>query len=251
MIDYTVKMPAPHEGQRYYLQNARRFNILCCGRRWGKNVVEHRRIAQNIKYPCAWYAPTYRMLSEDWRELSHRLAPVVTRKNESEHRLEFIGGGYLDMWSLDNQDASRGRKYKHAVINEAAMVKSLGDAWNMVIRPTLADLLGGADFISTPKGLNDFYLLWQQADSDPDWMRLHYRTNNNPHISPDEIDAMRISLPERVYRQEILAEFIEDGSFFQNIENTAILDERDTPEQHKGHFLPPVWIGHYRKILPC
>jgi len=237
MTEITIRMPAPHQGQRHYLRNAKRFNVLCCGRRWGKNVVEHRRISSNIKYPCAWYAPTYRMLAEDWRELVHRFAPIITRKNESEHRLEFIGGGHLDMWSLDNPDSSRGRKYKHAVINEAAMVKNLSDAWNMVIRPTLADLRGGADFVSTPKGLNDFYALWQAADDDPDWTRLHYKTGDNPHIPPEEIDVMRASLPERVYQQEIDALFVEDGAYFQNVTEVAIIGEKDEPKDHAGHFL--------------
>jgi len=237
MTERMITMPAPHAGQVHYLRNAKRFNVLCCGRRWGKNVVEHRRIASRIDKPCAWYAPTYRMLSEDWRELSHRLAPVVSRKNESEHRMEFIGGGHLDMWSLDSPDASRGRKYSHITINEAAMVKSLGDAWNMVIRPTLADLQGSADFVSTPKGLNDYYTLWQQAEDNQDWARFHFRTDQNPHIPPDEIQAMRSSLPERVIQQEIDAQFVEDGSYFQNVDNAAVITDRDEPDQHKGHFL--------------
>lgn len=237
MPDITLPMPRPHEGQREYLKGARRFNVLCCGRRWGKNVVAHRRVIKFADKPVAWYAPSYRMLSEDWRELSHRLAPIVTRKNETEHRIELMGGGSVDMWSLENPDSSRGRKYSHVIINEAAMVKGLSDAWNMVIRPTLADMRGGADFLSTPKGLNGFYELWNIAADNPDWARFHYTTYNNPFIPTDEIDAMKASIPERVFTQEILAEFVEDGAFFQNVRNCAVIAEKDKPENHKGHTL--------------
>jgi hypothetical protein len=237
MAEIIIPMPRSHVGQRAYLHEARRFNVLCCGRRWGKNVVAHRRVLRFADQPIAWYAPTYRMLAEDWRELSNRLAPMVTRKNESEHRLDLLGGGCVDMWSLDNIDSSRGRKYGHVIINEAAMVKDLMSAWNMVIRPTLADMRGGSDFLSTPKGLNGFYELWQQAEDHPDWARFHFRTDDNPHIHPEEIAAMRASLPERVVKQEIDAEFVEDGAFFQNVDNAAVLQQPDTPEQHQGHDL--------------
>jgi hypothetical protein len=178
------------------------------------------------------------MLSEDWRELCDRLAKVTVRKNESEHRLELMGGGVIEMWSLENPDASRGRKYSHAVINEAAMVRDLTNVWNMVIRPTLADFQGGADFPSTPKGLNGFYDLWQQAGGDDEgWARFHFRTDDNPHIARGEVDAMRASLPERVVRQEIDALFVEDGTYFQRIEEAAIIQKPDTPDQHEGHYL--------------
>lgn len=238
MPEITIPLPRPHTGQRDYLKGARRFNVLCCGRRWGKNIVSHRRIIKAALpgKPCAWFAPTYRMLAEDWRELYARLAPVVSRKNESEHRLDLIGGGYIEMWSLDNPDSARGRKYAHAVINEAAMVKDLTYAWTTVIRPTLADMRGGADFPSTPKGLNGYFELWKQAGEDPDWARFHYRTNDNPFIHPDEIAAMRGSLPAHVIQQEIDAEFVEDGAYFQNVDAAAVIDQPDTPAQHKGHY---------------
>lgn len=199
-----------------------------------------RRIARRalkLRQPVAFFAPTYRMLLDNWRNMRNLLAPVTLRANDSEHRLDLVTGNALDMWSLDNPDAARGRKYGHVAINEAAMVKNLGDAWSMVIRPTLADYKGSADFGSTPKGLNYFFELWNSAADNPDWARFHYRTDDNPHIPPEEIAAMRLSLPERVVRQEIDAEFVEDGAFFQGIEQAAVIGEPDAPTQHQGHSI--------------
>ena len=239
MTSRIITMPKPHPTQREYLRGVSRFNVLCCGRRWGKNVISHRRIVKAALpgAPCAWFAPTYRMLSMDWGELTTRLANVTARKSETEHRIDLLGGGCIEMWSLDNPDAVRGRHYRHAIINEAAMVKNLFDVWNNVIRPTLADLRGGADFPSTPRGLNDYYNLWQLAGDNADWSRAHYPTSANPHIPAEEIEAMRLSMPERVFRQEIMAEFVEDGSYFQNVDACASLDTCDQPEQHTGHHI--------------
>lgn len=238
MID--VKFPRPHAAQRAIEQGAKRFNIYRCGRRFGKDVLLERRAGKKLiktPNPVGWFAPTYRMMQENYREIKGILAPVIKRASETEHRIEIVTGNVLDFWSLENPDSARGRKYGFVAINEAAMVPRLAEIWNMVIRPTLADYKGGADFGSTPRGLNGFYELWKLAGDDPDWTRWHYRTEDNPHIPPEEVTAMRASLPERVIRQEIDAEFVEDGGYFQKVDERATITEQDTPDQHKGHTL--------------
>ena len=236
----TVSTPALHPAQREIERASKRFNVLCCGRRFGKDIYLERKVARYLlksKLPVGWFAPSYRMLLENWRMMRNVLAPVTIRANESEHRLDLVTGNPLEMWSLENQDAARGRKYGFIVINEAAMVKGLLDAWNMVIRPTLADYRGVADIASTPRGLNGFYELWKLAGEGGDWARFHYRTEDNPYIPKDEIAAMRATMPEMVVKQELDAEFVEGGAFFQNIENSAVIREKDIPENHKGHRL--------------
>src|SRR5512139_745122 len=235
-----IELPRPHPGQREVMRDAARFNVLCCGRRWGKDILLERRItkkALHYKQPVAWFAPTYKMLLENWRALRHLLSPVIARASDAEHRLDLITGAPLEMWSLDNEDAGRGRKYAYIAINEAAMVKNLSNVWSMVLRPTLADLRGEADFGSTPKGLNGFFEIWNMAADDQDWRRFHFRTDDNPFIPVTEIASMRLSLPERVVRQEIDAEFVEDGAYFQNVDQAATIKAPDRPDDHKGHYL--------------
>jgi len=106
--------------------------------------------------PAAWFAPNYRLLADVWRQLQASLAGVITRVNQQEHRIELYGGGSIEMWSLESPDAGRGRAYAVVVIDEAAMVPNLDQAWQQSIRNTLTDLLGQAWFLSTPKGMNYF-----------------------------------------------------------------------------------------------
>lgn len=235
-----IELPRPHIGQRKVEREARRFNVLCCGRRWGKDILLERRTikrALKLNQPVGWFAPTYKLLLENWRAMRHLLAPVTTRASDVEHRIELVTGFPIEMWSLDNEDAGRGRKYGHISVNEAAMVKNLSNIWAMVLRPTLADLRGSADFGSTPKGLNGFFELWNIAADNPDWARFHFSTGDNPFIPVEEIAAMRASLPSRVVKQEIDAEFVEDGAYFQGIEQAAVIEQTDTPEQHQGHSI--------------
>jgi hypothetical protein len=117
------------------------------------------------------------------------------------------------------------------------MVDGLEDIINMVIFPTLIDLRGSLDLYSTPKGLNGFYRYYIQAIDTPGWERFTYTSYDNPTIPRDEIDNMVRLLPERVVRQEIMAEFVEDGAYFQRVSEAAVIEQPDTPENHKGHYL--------------
>jgi len=239
----TVKRPRLHPTQRQVKSEAVRFNVLCAGRRWGKNILLRDILVEPALagFPVAWMAPTYRMLGEDWRGIRAMLATVTANKHEDEHRLELITGGVMDMWSLDGPDAARGRKYKRVVINEAAQIAGLQDAWEQVIRPTLTDYIGDAWFASTPRGQNYFWRLWergQDAIGFPDWKSWVYPTSTNPYISADEIEAARNELPGRVFEQEYLASFIDrEGAVFRNLDATCVVKAHDKPEQHKGHSI--------------
>ena len=187
-------------------------------------------------YPCAYFAPTYKMLGEVWREVSALFRPVSTRVSVQDHRIDLLTGGSIEMWSLDSPDAPRGRKYRRALVDEAAMVAGLKDAWEKSIRPTLADLEGDAWFNSTPRGLNYFYELFDRGQRGMDnWRSWRFHTSSNPYIKASEIAAMRAEMPQRVYEQEVEAAFVEDGSYFRNVNACAVIDEPDKPEQHAGH----------------
>jgi len=210
----------------------RRFNVLCAGRRWGKSTLGIDRLVRNAVggQAVAWFSPSYRMLTEVWRDVRRATAGVVERVDSQQHRLELFGGGVLEMWSLDTPDVARGRKYRTVVIDEAAMVRHLEEAWNAVLRPTLVDLRGGAWFLSTPKGLNFFKRLYDRgADPGyPDWAAWQMPTVSNPYIPPDEVEDSRRTLPERTFEQEFLAQFIEaDGSVFRRVREAATATPQD------------------------
>jgi len=229
MTELAVHFPRPHPGQRQIIDGWARFNTACMGRRFGKTTLGIDRIARVglDGKPAGWFAPTYKMMGDVWRDACQTLHPVTKRRNEQEKRLELITGGVIDFWSLDNADAGRGRKYALAVIDEAAMVKRLDEAWNGAIRPTLTDYEGGAFFISTPKGLNYFKALFDRGNdpTNKDWSSWQMPTVANPEINPGEVESARLELPERIFRQEYLAEFIEDANLFRNVVECATADE--------------------------
>lgn len=234
-----VVLPALHAAQRRITSEARRYNVLACGRRFGKSVlgIDRAILPALAGLPVAYYSPTHKMLTEVWREVCRVLEPVIARRSAQEHRLELITGGVVDMWSLDASETSRGRKYKRIVIDEAAMVADLVAVWNTVLRPTLADYEGDAWFLSTPKGLNGFASLYERGSdaTQPDWASWRLPTAANPYILPSEIEAARVETPSDLFAQEWLAEFVSGaGAVFRNLDACLVLDP-STPAEHDGH----------------
>ena len=216
-----IKRGKPHAAQLPIIRDARRFNVLVCGRRFGKTRLGVYMLAQTstMKHPCAWFAPTYKDILEVWRDVNITLKPIIVRSNIQERRIELQDGGSIEFWSLENEDAGRGRKYKRVIIDEAAKAPYLQAAWEQAIRPTLTDYKGDAFFLSTPKGRNYFWRLYQKALNGGEWAAWHYPTVSNPYIDPTEVAAAKQDLPEAIYRQEYMAEFLDnEGSVFRNID---------------------------------
>lgn len=214
------------------IAEAKRFNVVNCGRRFGKTVLGINRAItpEVLPHPVGWFSPTYKMLLEVWREVVRRLQPVTVRVSSGEHRIENIAGGVLEFWSLENPDSARGRKYKRIIVDEAAMVPMLMEAWQFVLRPTLVDYKGDAWFLSTPKGRNGFWQMWQWGQS-PDyeeWASWQMPSSVNPKVPLSEIDAMRKDMSERRFAQEVMAEFVEDaGGVFRNVAACATAKQAD------------------------
>lgn len=240
MPTLTITLPKLHPGQQRIKAERRRFNVLNCGRRFGKNVLQHDvaiEAALALGGPVGWFSPTYKMMLEDWRTLTNVLAPVTRRANMTERRIELITDGMIEFWSMDNVNVGRGRKYRRVIVNEAAMIAHLAETWEQAVRPTLTDLEGDAYFDSTPKGQNYFYQLYNRGLEDGDWVSWTMPTAANPHIKPSEIEAARQELPELTFRQEYLAEFLQnEGAVFRNI--PACMGAPQTnPAEHSGHRL--------------
>ncbi len=203
-----MRLAQLHQNQQKVVNERQRFNVLNCGRRWGKSKLSINLLCETALQglPAGYFAPTYKLLEGTFKECLTALEQVVKRKHDNQF-IEIMTGGVIEFWSLDNPNAGRSRKYKTAIIDEAAFVKDLWTAWTQSIRPTLTDLKGDAWFLSTPKGKNDFYKLFMRGGSEPNWASWKMPTSSNPFIDISEIWDAQKDLPELAFSQEYLAEF--------------------------------------------
>jgi hypothetical protein len=228
---------AYHDGQKRLAREKRRFNVACMGRRFGKTYFGLEQVLFEPGgaidgRPTAWFSPSYKLMTDVWRDAERTLGKVARRASRTEWRMELITGGQIDFWTLEDLDAGRGRKYARIVIDEAAHSRHLADVWNHAIAPTLTDYKGEAWFISTPAGHNFFRELYRRGDPEnpdrrADWQSWRMPTLANPHLDPAEIEQWRDVLPERIYAQEYEAVFLDSGGgVFRRV--TDAIDEKLT-----------------------
>lgn len=240
----------PHEGQQLF-HNCRkwRFRALCTGRRWGKTLClaaeVMNRAGEEVAGDYAWVAPTYNVADrgiEACREIATEVVEVMGR---APARIEVPGpGGQKSrIWflSADNPDSIRGFGFQGLVIDEAASMSV--DVWNYVLRPTISQTLGWAVLCSTPKGRNWFYDMFTrgQDPNESDYASFRFASKDSPFFPQAEWEEAKRTLPEDVFRQEYMAEFLEDSAgVFRGIDGCVM---PDTGSSTPGDYHRSVVIG--------
>lgn len=202
--------------QSIVAKDSTRFRVLLCGRRWGKTTlaaeeIKGKALAKPVK--IVYIAPTIQQARDiAWATLKNELRPITIKSKEApslELVVRTIGGGestiFLRGWEAI--ETLRGQSFDFIVIDEVASMKNFWHSWQEVIRPTLTDRKGEAMFISTPKGFNSFYELYNKEAEDVDFRSFHFTTYDNPHIPTEEIDKAKEELTEDRFAQEYLADF--------------------------------------------
>lgn len=251
------KLPNLHENQQRiydaFFEEDAKFVVCCAGRRFGKTRVALAIVldlAMNYGKRVWWVSPAHSVSDKQWRQVKRIVGKRYTRKYERARRMEFyyknsdgtIRYGELDFKSGDRSQLLRGEGLDFVVIDEAAFVDP--DVWN-VLRPSLTDRKGRALIISTPNGMNWFYFLYMHAKREEHqsrWRAFHFTSYDNPFIDPQELEDARNTLIETKFREEHLAEFLEDaGRVFRNIHAVCIHPNIQTP--YIGRFVVGVDLG--------
>jgi len=245
MPTLDVTLPALHISQRRVADSDVRFRVLACGRRWGKTRLGAALcIEVALRGGRAWWiAPSYPISTVGWRIIK-RLAMQIpgAEIRKVERLVTFPTGGEVQVRSADNPDSLRGEGLNFAVLDECAFMKEA--AWAEAIRPALSDREGRAMFISTPKGRNWFWRLWQrcQDGSQDEWRGWQLPTSDNPYIADGEIEAARKGSTEKIFQQEYLAMFLEDaGGVFRRVMDAATATALDVGKKGRQYIIGADW----------
>ena len=202
----TVTIPTLHPAQAQVAAEARRFNVVFCGRRWGKTVLGRKRVTEAVLAggKAAWFAPDYTYLERPWEDIKAAWAGMIARVSEQKRKIWTVTGGELHCYTLDKAEPARGEHFNEVVIDEAAFAPKLRRQWQSAIRPTLVDRQGRAWFLTTPSGRNFAHELWErgQARDEPEWQSWRLPSWTNPHVPREEIEAQRGKMPDWIYAQE-------------------------------------------------
>lgn len=224
--EYTVKLRKPHAKQQAFIESLAARKVVKAGRRSGKTVgvavlaVQRFLAGERVLYT----SPTFDQLSAFWFEAKHALYPLIDAGivylNETQHIIEFPGTKQrLKAKSAYNADTLRGDYCSLLIMDEYQLTDET--MWHLVGAPMLIDTGGSAVFLFTPPSLHSRSMskardkrhaakLYKEADK-PGWARFHFTSFDNPHVSQEAIESIKADMTSLAYRQEILAEDVEEA----------------------------------------
>lgn len=244
----VVQLPKLHEYQQRVKADKTRFRVLVAGRRWGKTEMIIDELATRMLngQSVGYLSLTNKSMGETFEKMEHALSSVIAPHgiNRRDMTIKLITGGRVTFWSIESaKRAIRGRGYSLFVIDEAAFIPNLSGRFNEAILPLLADRRGHVLMASTTNGFNDFYQFYMMGidSSRGNWSVHVYPTSTSPFIHPDELLEQKAIMPERAFRQEYMAEFLDDGgAVFRGVGAVATLAR---PEPYAGKFVMGVDWG--------
>ena len=221
---------------------------LAAGRRWRKTTLCMSLMVEAALTgePIIWGAPTYDQVWTAWEETQHACRGIATF-NQS-RMTATLGRGSMLFRSLDDPDNARSKTAGGIVIDEAADVSEV--AYVEVLLPMLMDTGGWLIAVGTPKGRNWFWRECLAAQGDrpdsvlfqapslgvritPEGLLRAPHPLENPELSFTEIEHLYHTMPERSFRQEILAEFIDDaGGVFRGVTNCVTATRQPRQDGH-------------------
>jgi len=219
-----VRIPQEHNGQLLVMDEAKRYNFLCAGRRWRKSSlltslgVEAALEGKSVL--CG--APTYKQVRVLWG-YAKKAVGRVAKFNATRLSSDYPNGGSIDYHSLDNPDNVRGLSADLVLLDEAPLLKP--EVWHEALLPMLVDSGGEAWLVGTPAGKNWYYNEHRLKGEDrmswtiptvgckivDDQLTKVSNKYANPHIPYTEMVKYYEQVTQATFRSEILAEFIDDG----------------------------------------
>ena len=193
-------------------RRSQRWAIVVAHRRCGKTVacindlIVRASLEGKKDGRYAYVAPYYSQAKNiAWDYLVRFAEPVLAKANQSELWVELINGARIRLFGADNPDALRGLYLDGIVLDEYADMRPR--IWGEIIRPLLADRLGWAVFIGTPKGHNAFWDLYNNASKDDRWYVRTLRASQTGLLPDDELLDAQKSMSQDQYLQEFECDF--------------------------------------------
>lgn len=228
-----LTLPHKPQGDQWTYFNLKpRHTVGVIGRQYGKSTMASlravKKLLQNPKGNHYWVSPIIAQARVQYERFLSHYAPFIQKHNKSHMEARLINGAWTHYKGSDDPASIKGDTLTAATLDECGTMHE--GVWSETIRPMLAVNQGGCDFIGTPKGKNWFYMLAENAKTAEGWAYHHAPSNKSPFFSQEEFDSIRQSTTESVFRQEYLAEFVDDGSeVFRNFRQ-CIKGELEPPK---------------------
>jgi len=219
--------------QKEIFQDPHRYKIISKGRRFGLTrgmANEYIMRALQSKFKKGLWVDTINANID--RYVERFMIPELRKLPKQIHwqwkkqaRTLLIKDSYIDFRSSDNPQNIEGFGYDLAFLNEAGIILRDEYLWHNAIQPMLMEYQAETIIGGNPKGRGLFYDLYLKGlnPDNTDYKSFHVTTYDNPYLPKEEVDRMVMDMPERVAKQEIFGQFLEDeGSVFKNVKQVMV-----------------------------
>jgi phage terminase large subunit len=142
--------------------------------------------------------------TEGVRILDYIPDEIVHSKNSQEMKIRFKNGSLLQIVGSDNYDSLMGTNPQGIVFSEYALQDPRAYQY---LRPILTINDGWSIFLSTPRGKNHLFELYEIARNSPDWFCYKLTVDDTQHVSESRLAKEREVMSEDLIQQEYYTSF--------------------------------------------
>lgn len=228
----NIELYTPYKKQREIhecIDNQNIFGVVVvCGRQVGKTLL-------GINQALMWalgkknqqimmVLPTDSQANKVYKQMIEGiiLAEVVkSHKGQSgSAEIVFDTGSKILFRSALQEDSLRGYSNDYLIIDEAAFISE--NTINSILIPTLTVKGKKILVLSTPKGKNWLFKYFNRQHTDSNWKSFKFTSYDSPYVNKKFLDEQKNSLPQEIFEQEYMAEFIDKASIFKNLDDIML-----------------------------
>jgi hypothetical protein len=177
----------------------------------------------------------------------------VTRDNAKDKVIELSNGSTIRMGSVNQVDSCVGRSYDLIIFDEAALADG-EEAFNVALRPTLDKVNSKALFISTPRGKSNWFASFFNrgfTDEFPEWASVRATYEDNPRMSPADIEEARRTMSEAEFKQEYEADFNTYEGQIWNFNHEECIENLEDFDTRKMDIFAGLDVGYRDPTAFC
>jgi len=212
----------PHQKQKEVLECNANEIVICAGRQSGKTILcayyALKTLLEEDKSVCL-IAPSYSLCGRVLDYLRIWIGKYFKGEmvvyNKPFPRIVTKWGSILEAKSTEQPDQILGKGYDLIIVDECTRIPE--KIHHTYIIPASGIKLGKYFYISTPRGRDWFWKLWRKAKEKG--AAFHWASLENPYFDRKKWEQEKKRLPETIFRQEYMAEFLERAVVFAHIDD--------------------------------
>ncbi len=226
----TIRLYSPHDKQKEIHQACMVddkcfFVTVVAGRRGGKSMAAQNQclfwalkdVGCTVWYVCPTDGQCQNVILELQKAIKDSGLVKKINNSKGDRTIEFSNGSIVHFKSAMSADSLRGSKVNYLIVDEAAFMNN--NLFDTILMPSMA--VGGKKvlIISTPRGTNWFHKYYQKGLNKKQlkFRSFKFTSYDNPAVDKELIELFKAQVPEGVFNQEYLGEFVDSAGVFKNI----------------------------------